>query len=158
VVRRLSVLAAVRSVEVGRRWPHTVEITVREREPAAARAMGSSWVLVDRTGVVFAAVDRRPKALPLVGAPPDAGRRELRAAMDVLDVLPAPVRQEVREVRVGASEQPTPQLTLRLSRGRTVVWGSPERGERKAAVLAVLLTRKASAYDVSAPDTPTTRK
>ena len=46
---------------------------------------------------------------------------------------------------------------MQLTRGRIVVWGSTERGERKAAVLAVLLARKARVYDVSAPDAPTTR-
>ena len=72
----------------------------------------------------------------------------------MLDALPAEVRRQVREVRAAGLES----VTLRLSRGRSVMWGSTERGDRKADVLAVLLSRKASVYDVSAPDTPTTRK
>jgi cell division protein FtsQ len=39
-----------------------------------------------------------------------------------------------------------------------VLWGSVDRGARKAAVLAVLVTRRAAVYDVSAPDAPTTRR
>lgn len=172
VARRVSALAAVRHVEVVRRWPRAVEIRVRERTPAAARARGSGWVLVDRTGLAFATEARRPDGLPLVSAPADAGRRQLRGALDVLDALPGAVRAQVREVRVVSAEQ----LTVRLTRRRRVVWGSAERGERKAAVLAVLLSRQSrlarssgrpgspgrpgtvSVYDVSAPDTPTTRR
>lgn len=154
VARRLRSLPPVRQVEVVRRWPRTVEIAVRERTPAAVQARGSSWVLVDRSGVAFAMVSRRPDGLPLVSAPVDAGRPAMRAALDVLDVLPVPVRDQVRQVRAADAEH----VTMRLSRGRTVLWGSTERSDRKAAVLAVLLSRKASVYDVSAPDTPTTRK
>jgi len=154
VARRLTTLAAVRDVEVLRRWPRTVEIAVRERVPAAVQPAGSDWVLVDRTGVAFATEARRPAGLPVVTAATREGRRGLRAGLDVVDALPPSVRQKVRTVHVASAEE----VTLRLSRGRTVVWGSPERGERKAAVLAVLLGRKASVYDVSAPDTPTTRK
>ena len=80
------------------------------------------------------------------------GSAALRATLDVLDALPVQVRAQVREVRAASLEQ----VTLRLTRGRTVEWGSAERSERKAAVLAVLLTRKARVYDVSAPDSPTT--
>ena len=49
-------------------------------------------------------------------------------------------------------------VTLRLTRDRTVVWGSPERGDRKATVLTALMSRRADVYDVSAPDAPTTRR
>jgi len=154
VARRLSSLAPVREVEVMRRWPRTVEITVRERTPAAVQARGTSWVLVDRSGVAFATQERRPAGLPLVSAPVDAGAPALRAALDVLDALPIDVRDAVRQVRAASREH----VTMRLTKDRTVVWGSPERSDRKAAVLAVLLSRKASVYDVSAPDTPTTRK
>jgi cell division protein FtsQ len=118
------------------------------------QARGTSWVLVDRGGVAFATEQRRPAGLPLVSAPVDAGAPALRAALDVLDTLPPAVRDQVRQLRAASREQ----VSMRLSKGRTVVWGSTERSDRKAAVLAVLLSRKASVYDVSAPDTPTTRK
>jgi cell division protein FtsQ len=154
VAERLAALAPVRAVEVARRWPRTVEVSVRERTAAAVQARGSSWVLVDRGGVAFGTESRRPRGLPLVSAPVDAGAPALRAALDVLDALPADVRAKVREVRAATREH----VTLRLSKDRTVVWGSTERSDRKAAVLAVLLSRRASVYDVSAPDTPTTRR
>lgn len=154
IADRVAGLAPVRRVSVDRDWPSTVRITVVERTPAAVQARGTGWVLVDRSGVIFDTVDRRPRGLPKVSAPVDEGPAALRATLDVLDALPPAVRDQVREVRAAGLEQ----VTLQLRRGRTVEWGSIERSDRKAAVLAVLLTRKASVYDVTAPDSPTTRR
>jgi len=156
VAARLSTLRVVEDVEVVRRWPRTVEISVRERSAAAVQPRGPSWVLVDRSGVAFATEARRPKGLPVVSAPVDAGAPALRSALDVLDALPVRVRDQVRQVRAADADH----VTMRLSKGRTVLWGSTERAQRKASVLDVLLSRlprKASVYDVSAPDTPMTR-
>jgi len=154
VVARVSTLAVVEHVEVVRRWPRAVDITVRERTPAAVAPRGSSWVLVDRSGVSFATQARRPKGLPVVSAPVDAGPGALRAALDALRALPVQVRDQVRQVRAADADH----VTMRLIKGRSVVWGGPGRAARKASVLAVLLSRKASVYDVSAPDFPTTRR
>ena len=154
VERRIARLAPVRRVEVARDWPSGVHIRVRERTAAAVRPSGALWTLVDRSGVGFDIVRRRPPGLPVVSTSIDQGPETLAAALDVLDTLPTDVRDQVREIRAASVES----VTLRLGRGRTVVWGSPDRGERKAAVLAVLLSRRASVYDVSAPDTPTTRR
>ena len=154
IAARLRDLPVVRAVEVQRRWPRTVAIVVHERKPAAVQQRGSGFVLVDRSGVVFGQVDRRPRGLPLVSAPVDAGPPALRAALDVLQVLPDDVLADVKQVRAASPDD----VRVQLSKGRTVVWGSAERGARKAAVLAVLLTRKASVYDLSAPDAPTTTK
>jgi cell division protein FtsQ len=154
VAARVADLAPVLRVDVDRDWPRTVRITVVERTPAAVQARGSGWLLVDRSGVAFDMVDRRPRGLPKVSAPVDEGPAALRATLDVLAALPPAVRAQVREVRAAGLEQ----VTLQLRRGRTVEWGSIERSDRKAAVLAVLLTRKATVYDVTAPDSPTTRR
>jgi cell division protein FtsQ len=156
VVRRLSALPAVRGVSVHRRWPRTVEIAVRERVPAAVQPQGSGWALLDATGVEFAVERRRPADLPVVTTGSTAGRAGLRAGLEVVRSLPPVVREKVRSVHVASTEK----VTLRMTRGRSVVWGSTERGERKADVLAVLLSRKAkvAVYDVSAPDTPTTTR
>ena len=151
VASRVGDLPAVRAVEVTRNWPGTVQIVVQERVPAAVRRHGSSYRLVDRSGVAFAVVRKRPKGLPLVSG---AGPAGLRATVDVLAAVPPAVRRALLEVRATSPEN----VSLRLTRKRTVVWGSPERGKRKAAVLSALMTRKASVYDVSAPDAPTTRR
>lgn len=153
VARRVGALPAVRSVTVARRWPRTLTISVRERVPAAVAARGTSYVLVDRTGVSFDTVPVRPPGLALVDVPAGLGRAGLRAALDVLAATPAALRAQVVVVQAGADEQ----VTLQLTRGRTVVWGSPDGSRRKAVVLDALLARRARVYDVSAPDAPTTR-
>jgi cell division protein FtsQ len=98
VVSRLSRLPAVRAVEVTRHWPRTVEIRVHERVAAAVQARGPAYMLVDRSGVAFAPVDRRPAGLPLVSAPVDEGAPALRAALDVLEQLPAAVRDQAGDL------------------------------------------------------------
>lgn len=154
VAERLGRLPAVRTVQVTRTWPRTVTIQVSERRPAAVQSRGPAYLLIDRAGVAFDTVPRRPRGLPLVSAPVDAGRPALRAAITVLDQLPPKVRQQVLAVRATSVED----VEVRLRRGRTVLWGSTERAERKATVLTALVGRKARVYDVSAPDAPTTRR
>jgi cell division protein FtsQ len=160
VSARIRRLPAVQSVTVDRQWPHTVSIVVRERVPAAVESRGEGFALVDRTGTVFGTVARRPAGLPLVSAPVDAGAPALRAALAVLDDLRSDVARQVRTVRAGSPDD----VELALTRHRTVIWGSPEQGARKAAVLAVLVDHAArkgahvSVFDVSAPDAPTTRR
>jgi cell division protein FtsQ len=154
VAARVGRIPAVGSVEVVRDWPRSVTVVVHERTPAAVRERGTGFEVVDRTGVVFDEVSVRPKRLPLVSAPVSAGPPALRAALDALDAVPLSVRDQVRSVRAADAEE----VTLQLTRGRTVVWGDPGLGQRKGAVLAVLLSRKARIYDVSVPDAPTTRK
>lgn len=154
VAARLDRLPEVRRVVVSRQWPRTVTIAVTERQPVAVQARGPAYVLVDRTGVAFASVPRRPAGLPLVSAPVDAGPAAVRAALAVLGQLPASALGQVRQVRAASPEQ----VEVLLTHGRTVRWGSAERGARKAAVLAVLMSRRATVYDVSAPDAPVTRK
>ena len=154
IADRVAGLAPVLRVSVDRDFPSTVRITVVERTAAAVKARGSGWVLVDRSGVAFDTVDKRPRGLPKISAPVDEGPAALRATLDVLEALTPTVRDQVREVRAAGLEQ----VTLQLRRGRTVEWGSAERSDRKAAVLAVLLSRKAKVYDVTAPDSPTTRR
>jgi hypothetical protein len=63
------------------------------------------------------------------------------------------VRAQVRSVSASGPES----ITLRLTGGRTVVWGNEAQSPLKALVLAALLNRKAAVYDVSAPGAPTTR-
>ena len=154
IAARIGRIPAVGSVEVRRDWPRGVTVVVHERVPAAVRQRGEHFVLVDRTGVVFDSVAVRPKHLPLVSAPVVAGAPALRAALDALDDVPLSVRGQVRSVLAASADE----VTLQLTHGRSVVWGDATFGRRKGLVLAVLLTRKASIYDVSVPDAPTTRR
>jgi cell division protein FtsQ len=72
----------------------------------------------------------------------------------VAAALPVAVRADVRSIEALDRQA----ITLVLTRGRTVAWGSPARSADKARVLPVLLARKHVAYvDVTNPDQPFTR-
>ena len=74
-----------------------------------------------------------------------------RAAVSVLAAIPRQLHAQVVEVTAK-----TPgDVQLALADGRLVKWGSAENSERKAAVLAPLLTRPGKTYDVATPDFPT---
>ena len=48
-------------------------------------------------------------------------------------------------------------ITLTLTDGRVVVWGTNDRTEEKAEKLGALLTQPGHTYDVSSPDLPTVK-
>jgi cell division protein FtsQ len=82
-------------------------------------------------------------------------RREVtvRSVVAVSAALPADLRARVSSITAGSPDS----ITLRLDGGVKVVWGSAEQSDRKVAVLAALMHRKARVYDVSAPDLPVTQ-
>lgn len=147
---RVSTLPRVETAEVRRRWPHTVEITVRERTPVAVRKQGDTYDVVDRSAVAFDRAAGPVTGMPTVTAP---DQRSLRALLSVVVALPPGLSADVRTVTALSPED----VRLSLANSRTVLWGGPDRSARKAAVLAVLLKRPAKIYNVSAPDAPTTK-
>ena len=81
-------------------------------------------------------------------------RKWMNAAVAVLLALPAELLARVDSVTATTRDDVTLVLT---GVGQAVRWGSAEDAALKAQVLAALLTRPASVYDVSAPLAPTTR-
>jgi cell division protein FtsQ len=161
--RVAAALARVDRVEVWRGWPHTLRIKVTERRPVAAvREADGRFTQVDHAGVRFATEAAAPPGVPVVelrltqaarDAAPEYPQRVLvSAAVQVADDLPAEVAKRSRAVEVHSWDD----IRLRLDSGAAVLWGSPERGHRKAEVLTALLTHRARSYDVSAPDAPAT--
>lgn len=152
---RLAALPQVATVQVGRDWPATVVIDIAERTPVAiVKPPGANpdvdLVAVD--GVVIGhPVSSSLPALDLGSASLSSPRA--RAMLTVLAGLPAPLRAVVG----GASASSPRMVTLTLTGNRSVMWGSPQASKRKAAVLAALLRRPATVYDVSSPDVATTR-
>lgn len=72
--------------------------------------------------------------------------------IDVLSVLPTDIRSRVSSIEVSEAAQ----ITLKLSDGATVAWGTSGNNEFKAQVLGIILQQQASRYDVSAPSAPVT--
>jgi cell division protein FtsQ len=148
VTARVSALPRVASVEVRRGWPNVLVVVVTERVPLAVVPDAAGYSYLDATGTSFASVARVPRGLPVVKAASDDA---LRSAAAVVAALPATLRAAVSTVTAGTHDD----IVLTLASGPTVRWGSAEQSDRKAAVLAALLKVKASSYDVSAPDLPT---
>ncbi|MEU7256053.1 FtsQ-type POTRA domain-containing protein [Streptomyces rimosus] len=153
-------LPRIKSVEVSRSWPHTVSLKVTERQPELLIQTGGKFVEVDAEGIRFATVTTAPKGVPLlemaVRDSPSLKRfgpdRIRAAAATVVAALPKAVHQDVRTVQVRSYDS----ITLRLTNGRTVVWGSEERSTAKAKVLTAALkaARDARHFDVSVPTAP----
>ncbi|MGH3385776.1 MAG: cell division protein FtsQ/DivIB [Nocardioidaceae bacterium] len=148
IAARVERIREVHHAEVGRSWPHTVVVTVTERTPVAVVERDGVRRLVDAEGVQFRVVKGRRKGLPTIVA---GGERAAEEAAKVVAVLPADVARRV--TRLDATTMDS--ITLRLTGGREVVWGSAEESERKAEVLAVLVERKGKVLDVSVPSAPT---
>lgn len=151
---RVESLAIVEEVDVVRGWPHTVEITVVERQAVAVVQIGTSLRGLDEDGVVFRDFRTAPPDLPRVLTSSGASSEALREAAAVVAALPPDLGPRVDHVSVASVDQ----IELVLRDGRTVVWGSAEESARKAEVLAVLLGQPARTYDVSVPGNPTTRQ
>ncbi|MFD9606873.1 cell division protein FtsQ/DivIB [Streptomyces sp. NPDC059970] len=153
-------LPRIDSVDVVRSWPHGIGLKVIERQPVLLVKKGAKFIEVDAKGVRFATVDKSPGHVPLLELTPGqsaslrrfGSARLVREAVRVAGELPAGVAKDTKVVRVTSYDS----ISLELTRGRTVVWGSGEEGPVKARVLTALMkvAPKAGHFDVSAPTAP----
>ncbi|MFI6319183.1 cell division protein FtsQ/DivIB [Nonomuraea sp. NPDC050556] len=152
VETRILALRKIATAKVVRAWPSTLRIEVVEREAVAVVPVDGKAALVDRTGVVTEIKDVAPPRLPVLRLDrPGPGDPATIAAIKVVGELPPDLARRVEEVRATSAEG----ISLKLTDGRTVVWGGADRGADKARILADLLRRKAQVYDVSSPDVVT---
>lgn len=149
---RVQALAVVRSAEVTREWPDGVLITVEERVAIAVVEIGGRIRGMDADGVVFRDYATAPPGLPRVRTSTETRTDALQEAARVVAALPTGISRRVDHVSVATIDQ----IELVLRDGRTVMWGSAEDSEQKAAVLVRLLEQPAQHYDVSVPGNATT--
>ena len=149
---RIEQIPAVKSAEISRDWPTTLVISVTERTPVALVVDANGVRAVDSEGVLFKLRGRKPH-LPTLVMDDRAEASALSEAVHVIMAMPQRLSDQVAEVRAKTMDS----ITLRLHDGDTVVWGSADDSAAKAEALALILQRKASVYDVSVPDLPTTR-
>jgi cell division protein FtsQ len=161
--RLRSALPRIDSVAVVRSWPHVVTLRVTERTAKALLEKAGKYIEVDANGVRFATEATAPAEVPKVQltGPAASGSSGggyfptevlLHAAVQVAADLPESVHRQTMVIQVASFDG----ITLELTGGRSVLWGSPERGAQKAAALTALLKAAPGAahYDVSAPTAP----
>lgn len=153
VAKRVASLAPVASVDVSRRWPHSVVITVVERKAVyVLRGSDQTLTLVDSAGIAYFSPPAAPGGLLSAKvARPDT--RTLKDVATVVAALPAPVVAVATMVTADSVDN----IVIELDGGRRLIWGSAEQSDLKAQVAAALLVTRASVYDVSAPSHPATR-
>jgi cell division protein FtsQ len=148
----VATLPRVAHVEVSRSLPGTVRIVVSERNPVAFAQRPDGFHMVDGTGVDYAVVPQPTAGLPSIEVPtigPDDPAT--RAVVEVLAKIPPQLRERV----AAFTARTAGDVQLKLTDGRLVKWGDAAGSERKALVLAAVLTRPGKVFDVSAPDLPT---
>lgn len=147
-------LTPVRSSEVAKSWPRGLTVRLTMRTATMVVEDGDRYSLVDDQGVEVATTDSLPTDLPLVTLP-DSGDARTRAAGDVA-VVWAALGTDLRSQTTSLSADGA-TVTLALTSGRSVVWGTSEDSDLKAEVLGLLLAqREATTYDVSSPHRPVT--
>jgi cell division protein FtsQ len=153
-------LPRVAQADVVRAWPHGIGLKVTERKPELAMKEDGKFVEVDAEGVRFAVVPKQPEGVPLLvmevhgsaGLRHFGSERLRREAVSVAAALPKSVARDTRTVRVRSYDS----ITLELTDGRTVLWGSSEHKAAKGKSLTALMKAAEDArhFDVSVPSAP----
>ncbi len=153
VAERVATIRRVATARVQREYPSTLRITVVERVPVVVKDYPDGPHLFDRDGVDFATGPPPPNMPYLEADNPGPSDPATKAALEVMTALPPDVAGQVARV----SAPSVAAVTLTLTDGREVVWGTTERTDEKAQKLAALLTQPGHTYDLSSPDLPTVK-
>ena len=153
VAEKVAAIRRVASVRVQREYPSTLRVTLVERVPVVVKDYPDGPHLFDRDGVDFA-IGVPPPGVPYIDtANPGPNDEPTKAALEVMTSLRPEVAAQV--ARVDAPS--VAGITLQLTDGRQVIWGTTDRTEEKALTLGALLTQPGKTYDVSSPDLPTVK-
>lgn len=157
---RVAAIPDVAQVRVQRSYPSKIVITVTERRPVVKVATDTQVQVLDKTGVAYRHYDKAltlpPELarLPLFRTPnPGPADPTTKAVLPVIAELPDFLSAQLLEV--DASSPVDIEFVLRGN--KTVVWGDSERTADKAEALRLIMTRKASTYNVSSPEYPAYR-
>lgn len=132
------------------RPPHDLTVRIVERTPVGVIRSDAGYTLVDAAGVALATTTDQPAGQPLLDIAGGVDSTAFESAGLVIRSLPADVRAQLSGVRATTADD----VTLTLSTGLTVVWGSDEESALKGRVLAQTLAAKpdATTIDVSSPN------
>lgn len=153
VADRVATIRRVATVRVQREYPSSLRVTMVERVPVAVKDFPDGPHLYDRDGVDFATAPP-PPGLPYIDVDnPGPSDPPTKAALEVLTALRPEVAGQVGRIAAPS----VASITLTLTDGRIVIWGTTDRTDEKAEKLAALLTQPGHTYDLSSPDLPTVK-
>ncbi|TFC11043.1 FtsQ-type POTRA domain-containing protein [Cryobacterium algoritolerans] len=157
VKKELSRFTLIRSYVTESRPPGTLVVRIVEREPIGAVVTPAGFDLVDAAGVVIQSGAERPAGYATIDARAGASSTGFQAAAAVIAALPDGIRGQLDTVTAATKDD----VTLTLIGGARVVWGSAEKSQYKAVVLAALVVShpvgSVGEYDVSSPDSAVLR-
>ncbi|MEC5150007.1 FtsQ-type POTRA domain-containing protein [Cryobacterium sp. GrIS_2_6] len=153
----LGTFPLIQSYVTESRPPDTLVVRIVERTPVGTVVVPGGFNLVDAAGVVIQNGAARVAGYPVIDARAGVGSAGFQAATAVIAAVPDAVRQQLDTVTAATTDD----VTLVLTGGARVVWGSAERSEYKAVVLAALIVSHpvgtVKEYDVSSPDSAVLR-
>lgn len=154
VKRDLAAFPLIRSYTTESHPPGTLVVRIVERQPIGVVRMGGEFALVDSARVVISSSRKPPTGYPVIqsnSAAAAPGKAGFDAAVSVLAALPHELHGRV----VSATASTKDNVTLTLTGGQEIAWGSAENSSLKADVLAKLIAATAgksvTRYDVSSP-------
>jgi len=159
ITDELAAFPLIRSYTTESVPPHTLIVTLVEREPVGMVNDGSSFAVVDPAGIVIESSTTRLPGLPVIAAgDPSIANPAFASAIEVLLALPPELLARVDTISATTNDD----VTFTLAGGvQAVTWGSADRSAFKARVLATLVTTQpataAVEFDISAPDAPVVR-
>lgn len=129
--------------------PHGLTVRIVERTPIGVIDSDAGFTLVDAAGVALATTPTRPEGQPVLDVAGGIESAAFESVGLVVRSVPADVRATITAVRATTLDD----VTLTLSSGVTVTWGSADDSVIKAEVLrdAMLTNPGARTIDVSSP-------
>jgi len=155
VKRTLETFPLIQSYVTEARPPDTLVVRIVERRPVVTVAADGAFNLVDAAGVVVETTPERAAGYPIIDtAATPVDSPGFAAASSVLLALTPEFLAQVDSVSA-----PTPDsVTLALTSGQRVVWGSSEDSALKARIVASMISNPGipdvTEYDVSSPEAP----
>lgn len=132
------------------RPPHDLVVRIVERTPIGVIESDAGFTLVDAAGVALSTTEDRPDGQPMIAVDGGIESDAFESVGLVMRTLPTDIRAVVTDVSATTLDD----VTLKLSSGLTVVWGSADQSAYKARVLASAMAVNPAAreIDVSSPD------
>lgn len=148
VAERVNAISEIAEVEVARNWPATLAVTVTPRVPLAVTSANGRFWLMDSTGDPYLAVDTPPAGLVTVKlATPGVSDPATVAALTVVGALTPDFRSQVADLSARTSYD----IELKLTDGRSVIWGEASDSAQKMEILPAVLAQQGTAYNISDP-------